>query len=67
MMWSIHYKYHGVAGYRSVSTFDIAIKQARALLDDGAEISEIASSGGNKSLFAEEIRVMCAREVPPAS
>lgn len=60
MIWNIHYKKAGVAGYRAVSTLPLAIKAACALLDEGAEVSEVASSGGRKGIEADELRLICA-------
>jgi len=60
MMWNIHYKKGGVARYRAVSTLPLAIKVACALLDDGADVSEVASSGGRKGIAADELRLICS-------
>jgi hypothetical protein len=64
-MWSIHYKHRGAVGYRSVRTFELAIDEACKLLDQGADISEVASSGGNKTIGADEIRLMRANRSRP--
>jgi hypothetical protein len=60
MIWNIHYKKSGVAGYRAVRTLPLAIKAACGLLDEGAEVSEVASSGGRKGIEADELRRICA-------
>lgn len=60
MAWSIHYKYRGVAGYRSVSALELAIKEACELLDQGADVSEVSINTGNRTIGAEEIRLICA-------
>ena len=60
MLWNIHYKKGGVAGYRAVSTLPLAIKTACALMDEGAEVSEVASSGGAKGIDTAELRRLCA-------
>jgi hypothetical protein len=60
MIWNIHYTRGGVAGYRAVSTLPLAIKAACALIDEGAEVSEVASSGGAKGIGAAELRHLCA-------
>jgi hypothetical protein len=60
MLWNIHYKKAGVAGYRAVSTLPLALKAACTLLDEGAEVSEVASSGGAKGIDASELRRLCA-------
>jgi hypothetical protein len=60
MLWNIHYKKDGAAGYRAVSTLPLAIKAACALMDEGAEVSEVASSGGAKGIDAAELRRLCA-------
>jgi hypothetical protein len=60
MLWNIHYKKGGMAGYRAVSTLPLAIKTACALMDEGAEVSEVASSGGAKGIDAAELRRLCA-------
>jgi hypothetical protein len=49
-----------MAGYRSVSVFDLAITQACELLDAGADVTEVASSDGYRTIGADEIRLMCA-------
>jgi hypothetical protein len=60
MLWNIHYKKGGVAGYRAISTLPLAIKAACALLDEGAEVSEVASSGGRKGITGGELKLICA-------
>jgi hypothetical protein len=60
MMWNIHYKQASACGYLAVSTFEIAIKRACELLDQGADVFEVASSGGCKGIDAEEIRLISA-------
>ena len=67
MTWSIHYRQKGQAGYRSVSVYEIAIKQACQLLDEGASVSEVASSGGNRTIGADEIRRIWADRGAPGS
>jgi hypothetical protein len=61
-MWNIHYRKGGVAGYRAASTLPRAIKAACMLLDEGADVSEIASSGGRKTIAADELRQICAEQ-----
>jgi len=65
MAWSIHYKYRGAAGYRSVKLLELAIKQACELLDQGADVSEVSISTGNRTIGAEEIRRICADRSSP--
>ena len=60
MMWNIHYRKDATPGYRCVSTLERAIKEACTLLDEGAEVSEIASSGGRKSIGPDELKTICA-------
>jgi hypothetical protein len=60
MLWNIHYKKDGVTGYRAASTLPLALNLACALLDQGAEVSEVASSGGRKGIGADELRLICA-------
>jgi len=66
MAWSIHYKYRGAACYRSVSVFEIALDQACELLGEGADVNEVASSGGDRTIGADEIRRICRERAPEA-
>jgi len=61
MTWNIHYHYRGVPGYCSISTLEIALTHALVLLDQGADVWEVASSGGCKRIGASEIRLISAR------
>lgn len=60
MLWNIHYKKDGVTGYRATSTLPLALKLACELLDQGAEVNEVASSGGCKGIGAAELKLICA-------
>jgi hypothetical protein len=60
MMWNIHFCKNAMPGYRCVSTLERAIKEACTLLDEGAEVSEVASSGGRKGIGLDELRLICA-------
>lgn len=60
MMWNIHYRKAATPGYCCVSTLEKAIEQACTLLDEGAEISEVASSGGRKWIGPDELKLICA-------
>ena len=60
MLWNIHFRKDATPGYRAVSTLEIALKEACELLDGGAEVSEIASSGGSKCIGPDELRLICA-------
>jgi hypothetical protein len=60
MAWGIHYRQRGAAGYRYLSVFAIAIREACELLDQGADVSEVSNSDGSKIIGADEIRWICA-------
>ena len=60
MMWNIHYKQASMPAYMAVSTYEIAITRACELLDRGADVGEVASSGGCKAINAKEIRLIWA-------
>jgi hypothetical protein len=72
MIWNIHYKNKGAAGYLAVSSFEVALDRACDLLDRGAEVSEVASSGGCKRLDEDALRVLWVERrakklIPPDS
>jgi hypothetical protein len=60
-MWYVHYKTGGMAGLRSVRTLPLAIMQACELLDHGADVSQIAGTGGLKGMNVDEIRLVYAK------
>jgi hypothetical protein len=62
MAWDIHYRHRGVAGYRLVSVFAVAIKRACELLDQGADVTKVANGDGTRTIGADEIRQICANE-----
>jgi hypothetical protein len=59
MTWSILYKYRGMTGCRILSAFNLAIKRACELLSQGADVREVASGDGNRTIGADEIRHIC--------
>ena len=60
MPWTIHFRHNGAIGYRSARTREIAIEKARELSEQGADVRQITSSAGHKSLEADEIKRACA-------
>jgi hypothetical protein len=60
MTWTIHYRHNGRIGFRPASSVELAIKRACELLDQGADVGQITSSAGGKTIGADEIKVTCA-------
>jgi hypothetical protein len=60
MIWNIHYERDSAVGYFATSTFEIALSRACELLDQGADVREVASSGGRKGIGPDEIRLIWA-------
>jgi 5'-3' exonuclease len=58
--WTIHFRHNGAIGYRSARSREIALEQARELSEQGADVRQITSSAGHKSMEAEEIKRACA-------
>jgi hypothetical protein len=62
MAWDIYYRQRGAAGYRRLSVFAIAIREACELLGQGADVSEVSNSDGSKTIGADEIGRICVDE-----
>jgi len=56
MLWHVHYTNWGMSGLLTASSLPIAFKRACDLLDLGAEVSQIESTGILPGMNAAEIR-----------
>jgi hypothetical protein len=57
MQWNIYYQRDGRMGIRAAATRAIAIDNACALLDDGADVNEIVEDGAYTGMKAAQIRL----------
>jgi hypothetical protein len=68
MTWTIHYRHRGRIGYRPAKSAELAIKRACELLDQGADVRQITSNAGDKTIGADEIKaIRAARNAAPSA
>ena len=59
-MWFVHYHRSGIAGLLTLSSLDLALEKACALLGQGMDVSKIEGIGPLQGMSGEEIKLHCA-------
>jgi len=61
-MWRVHYSDKGMVATIMVATLKLALEEARVLLDQGMNVSDIEDTDGSQGMNAGEIVLACAEQ-----
>ena len=59
-MWRVHYSDKGLVATIMVATLKLALEEARMLLDQEMNVSDIEDTEGSQGMNAREIVLACA-------
>jgi metal-dependent HD superfamily phosphatase/phosphodiesterase len=63
IMWRVHYSDQGIVATIMVATLKLALEEARMLLDQGMNVSDIEDTDGSQEMNAGEIALACAEQM----